>query len=174
MKTMIVYYSLSGNTKKLGDFLATKLSADKTQIEERSKNTNFFTMLRLMYQVLLNKPSKIRSFGANPSQYDLIILGTPVWMTRLSSPVRAFINQEKSHFKKIAFFCTESSSGGNAVFKSMSELCGQQPIATLEMTRSDMVDLNNNQKLSDFIDVCRGRIEECSTGAVDHKPHHMA
>lgn len=159
MKAVIIYYSLSGNTKKLADFLAAKLTADKTNIEEQNKNTNFFTMLRLIYHVLLNKPSQIRSLRVKPSQYDLVILGSPVWMMRLSSPMRALISQEKRNLKKVAFFCTEGSSGGKAVFEIMSKLCEKQPIATLEMTQTDMMELEKNQKLADFIDVCQRQTE---------------
>ena len=158
MKTLIIYYSLSGNTKKLGDFLADKFSADTVLIEEIHNNTSLFTMLRLIFHVLLNKASKIRQLGVEPAQYDLVILGTPVWMMRLSSPMRALINQEKSNFKKVAFFCTENSAGGSAVFEIMSKLCDKNPVATLEMTRADMIDLDNNQKLSSFIDACQGEM----------------
>lgn len=158
MKTLIIYYSLTGNTKKLGDFLAARLSADKTHIEEQHKNTGLFTMLRLVFQVLLNKPSRISHLDLKPAQYDLVILGTPVWMERLSSPMRALINQEKSNLKKVAFFCTEDLAGGSVVFEIMSKLCGKKPIATLEMTQTDMINLDNNQKLFNFIEACQGEI----------------
>lgn len=154
MKTLIIYYSHSGNTKKLGDFIAARLSADKTHIEEQHQNAKLFTMLRLIFQVLLNKPSRISPLDLKPAQYDLVILGTPVWMKRLSSPMRALINQEKSNLKKVAFFCTEHIAGGSAVFEIMSKLSGKKPIATLEMTQNEMINLDNNQKLSEFIDVC--------------------
>lgn len=158
MKTVIVYYSLSGNTKKLGDLLAAKLSADKTRIEEKHKNDSLLTMLRLIFQVLLNKPSQISPLELEPSQYDLVILGTPVWMERLSSPMRALISQEKSNLKNVAFFCTEDSAGGSAVFEVMSKLCGKKPIATLEITQNDINNLDNNQKLSDFINACQSEV----------------
>lgn len=155
MKTLIIYYSLSGNTEKIANILADKLAADKEQVLKQSKRTGFFGVLRSLFQVLLNKPCLIEILEVDPSQYDLVIIGTPVWMMRLPPPIRALIYQQKPKFSKVAFFCTEGSSGGNAVLKSMAKLCEKTPIETLEIRESEIADFEQSRKLTDFLTNCQ-------------------
>jgi flavodoxin len=160
MKILVVYYSRSGNTKKIADALATKLPADKKRVKDYKKRSGTIEMLCTLYQVLLAKPSHIKRLKVDMSQYDLIILGTPVWMMRLASPMRALINSEKYSLKKIAFFCTENSSGGTGVFRSMEELCEKRPIATLEITQADITHFDDSKKLSSFIKICQKAVDK--------------
>ncbi|MGK0250055.1 MAG: flavodoxin [Oleispira sp.] len=160
MKILIIYYSLSGSTKQTADVLAAKLPADKKRVKDQEKRTGIFGMMLTIYQILLAKPSHIQTLKIDISQYDLIILGTPVWMMRLASPMRALINQEKYRLPKVAFFCTESSSGATAVFRTMEELCETTPIATLEITQSDMAHLDDSKKLSDFLNTCQKAVSK--------------
>nr|WP_297346999.1 hypothetical protein [uncultured Glaciecola sp.] len=101
----------------------------------------------------------------NNPQYDLVILDAPVWMMRLASPMRALINQEKYRLKRIAFFCTESTSGGPSVFRSMEELCEKTPIATLEITQADITHFDDSKKLSDFLNICQKAVSKENDGA---------
>ncbi|MCX8199975.1 MAG: hypothetical protein N3G76_00735, partial [Candidatus Micrarchaeota archaeon] len=84
--------------------------------------------------VFLKHISEIESPQKDPLQYDLVIIGTPIWASTMSLPVKAYITKMSGKFKKVAFFCTGGGFGARNVFKDMSYLCAKQAVATLSVS----------------------------------------
>ncbi len=57
-------------------------------------------------EALKESEPPIHSPSKDPSEYDLVILGTPVWAGKMSSPLRSYIKTTAGKFKTVAFFCT--------------------------------------------------------------------
>ncbi len=131
MKTLVVYYSRTGTTRKVAEIIKEKLRGD---IEEITAEANFFGLLGYMrcgFQAFYKKMPKIRAVGFDLGSYDFVVIGTPVWAGNMSSPIRTFLAQQKENFKQVAFFCTHSSTGCGNTFNDMSALVGKEPIARL-------------------------------------------
>lgn len=60
MKTLVIYYSLSGNTQKVAEAIASKLKADINRLEDSGNRKGPLGMLLTIYQALFSRPSKIR------------------------------------------------------------------------------------------------------------------
>jgi hypothetical protein len=73
----------------------------------------------------------IREPGKNPADYDLVVVGTPVWSSSVSAPVRTYLSQMGSSVSNVAFFLTHGGTGENRVLRQMEELCGTAPLAVL-------------------------------------------
>lgn len=155
MKTLVIYYSLTGNTQKIAQAIANALEADINRIEDRRSRTGLLGMVRTVYQVLFSRPAKIRIPYTDPYQYDLLILGAPVWIMKLAPPMRSYILKEKPRCKQVAFFSTEGSSGAANAFKAMERLCAKKPIATLEVTEADIKSGKYHEKTKAFTNSCR-------------------
>ena len=155
MKTLIIYYSLTGNTRQIAEALASKLEADCARIQDRNVRSGVLGTLRTAYESLFARPAKINYISADPAQYELLILGAPVWMMRLAPPLRSYILKEKNRFNKVAFFCTEGSSGGSGVFKTMENLCAKHPVATLEVSEADIKSGEYKEKVERFANICK-------------------
>jgi flavodoxin len=155
MKALVIYYSLSGNTQKVAEGIANTLKADINRLEDRQSRTGLFGMLRTMYQVLFSRPSKIRFARTDPYQYDLLVLGAPVWIMKLAPPMRSYIIKEKDRFNQVAFFCTEGASGALNAFKAMESLSTKKPVATLEITEGDIKSGQYHEKTHTFTDGCQ-------------------
>ncbi|HCO98308.1 MAG TPA: hypothetical protein DIT29_06260 [Pseudothermotoga sp.] len=69
----------------------------------------------------------------DPGDYELVIIGTPIWAGRMSSPVRAYLLRFHGCFGKVAFFATSALGGHEKVFDEMAEIAGK-PLAILEIT----------------------------------------
>lgn len=52
------------------------------------------------------RPSAIAAPKHDPSFYDLVVIGSPVWAWLVSSPVRAYLTAMKPWLPDVAFFCT--------------------------------------------------------------------
>jgi flavodoxin len=155
VKTLVIYYSLSGNTQKVAEAIAKTFKADINQLEDRQNRTGLLGMLLTIYQVLFSQPGKIRFASTDPSEYDLVILGAPVWIMKLAPPMRSYILKEKDRFNQVAFFCTEGASGALNAFKAMESLSAKKPVATLEVTEGDIKSGQYLEKTHTFVNSCQ-------------------
>lgn len=138
MKTLVIYYSRTGNTKQVAEVIGADLEADIVRIEDVADRTGALGYLRSGLDALLGRSGSIRPTETDPAGYDLVIIGSPVWSGRLATPVRTYIADNNTALKYVAFFCTEGAYGGPRVFKTMQDLAGHHPIATLEVTGANL------------------------------------
>ena len=92
-KTLVVYYSKSGNTKKIAELIKEKTNADIYEIElYGSYYGGFVKTLVSAYRQIKNKEyPKIKNKWPNLTPYDLIFVGSPVWGYTVSPPVLSFL-----------------------------------------------------------------------------------
>jgi flavodoxin len=132
MKPLIIFYSRSGNTKKLAEAMAQALACDIEELADTQKRSGLFGWLRSGRQAMKEVLTTLQPFKKDLSQYDLVIVGGPVWAGRMSVPVRTFISQNKDKFKDVAFFFTAGGKdNAPKIFPAMEQLCGKRPRATL-------------------------------------------
>ena len=150
MKILLTYFSHTGNTQKIAKAIAAKYDADIEQIKETDDRVGVSGYLAAGRDALFKRHGSIQSAHKDPAQYDLTILGTPIWAWSVSPPVRTYINEHKSSFNQVAFFCTEGGSGGKRAFQQMADLIGKQPVATLEITEPELKAGTDLEKLGKF------------------------
>ena len=150
MATLITYFSQTGNTKRIAEAIAELRRADIEQIEETRTRKGFFGYLAAGRDAWRKRASEIRSAKIDPDTYDLVVAGTPVWAWNLTPPVRSYLAKHGERMKRVAFFCTQGSSGAEGVFKQMAELCGKRPIATLAVTEGELKRADYAAKVRSF------------------------
>jgi len=126
MKTLVVFYSLGGNTEFVAEILAKKLQADIVKLEtvKPFPNEGFKKyVIGGMTTVFKMKP-KLANRGLDLAAYDNIVLGTPVWAGSYASPLHTFIRRNENKGKKIAIFLC---SGGDDVEKCFAKLKNELP-----------------------------------------------
>jgi len=74
--------------------------------------------------VAMKRKPRLLPFDKNPADYDLIIIGTPVWNSTMAPPVRSFLDNCSSAVKRAALFCCYSG-GVSKTFAEMKELLGK-------------------------------------------------
>jgi len=84
--------------------------------------------------------------------YDLVIIGTPVWFYTMSTPARTLVTENKEKIKNIAFFCTMGSSGDDTTFKNLEELIGLKAKAQLTATTIEVMKDSFQAKANKFIE----------------------
>lgn len=151
-RILVVYYSLSGRTRRVAESIASALGADVEEIVDTADRTGLMGYVRSLTEGLLGMPSTIRPPVGNPAAYDLVIVGTPVWAWSVSSPVREYLNWMGGTPKRVGFFVTEAGAGGERVFRQMEELCGKPPLRTLELTERDQSDGGAAAKIEAFVE----------------------
>jgi menaquinone-dependent protoporphyrinogen IX oxidase len=138
MRALVVYYSRTGNTRRLGRWIAAGLDATAEEIGDRVDRRGLIGYLRSGNQALFNRKTDILPVAHDPNEYELVVIGTPVWRMSLSSPVRTYLHQFGRRLRHVAFFCTMDRFGSQRVFRQMQQVCGSAPVATLACTTKQL------------------------------------
>ena len=114
MKSEIIYYSYSGNTKKvaecLKEYLSTQGNVDVIALQVLDESDSFLSQ---SFRALRHLRGSIAKTQNDLSAYNLICIGTPVWAFGPSPAVNAYLDAcsglEK---KKVVLFTTYGSGAG--------------------------------------------------------------
>lgn len=107
------------------------LSADVERIKEVAPRGGPFAFPAAVAASLLKRASPIQPSTRNVADYDVVILGCPVWASNMATPMRSYILRENSGIRQVGLVCTLGGSGGRATVAGMAALCGRTPIADL-------------------------------------------
>ena len=118
LKTIIVYYSLTGNTKFVAEKIAQELDADLCEITDKNFKTGRMLYIKGGMAAMREKLSDIK-VEKSIEYYDLVIVGSPVWAGKIAPPVRTFLVNNNFSDKQLAFFV---SIGGDKPQKTFENL----------------------------------------------------
>ena len=110
-KILCVYYSRTGKTETLMQDIAKELGCEAVKLEDGINRSGLAGWLYSGMQAMSRKVSPVnKPETALPlSEYDLVILGTPVWAGRCSAPMRSFLLQFGEELKRVAYVITRAS-----------------------------------------------------------------
>ena len=154
-KTLVVYYSLTGHTRQIAEAIAAKHDADLEFIKDTFNRDKGLGRPRSAIEGLLGLCSRIAPPKHDPSEYDLVVVGTPVWAARLSSPVRTYLRQQCASLKRVAFFCTQGGIGGRWALQNMATVSCQWPIARMIISESHLNTPVAEEKIAQFVSEIR-------------------
>jgi flavodoxin len=152
MKTLTIYYSRSGNTKKLAEAISKSVGGDLEEITEPHGRGGPLGWLRSGREASGDMMSVINPPKNDPASYDLVIVGTPIWAGKMSSPVRAYLTKVAGKTKRIAYFATIlAGSDDSATYAGMEKITGH-PEATLSIPVNELKGLAYLDKVNKFVE----------------------
>ncbi|HNV93849.1 MAG: flavodoxin [Candidatus Methanofastidiosum methylothiophilum] len=149
MKTLVVYYSRSGNTKKIAEEISKNLKCENEEIIDSKNRKGALGWIIAAIDAHSKKLTTIKGTTKDPAKYDLVVIGTPIWAALMAPAVRVYINENKGKFKNVAFFCTYGGSGDAKAFGEMEDYIGITPISKLTITTKELK-ANYETKLKNF------------------------
>lgn len=150
MKTLVVYYSRTGNTKIIGQEIAKALNAESLEVIDLKKRSGALGWIKCGRDGQKRNLTKIQPIQKNLEEYGRIIIGTPVWSWNMSAPIRTFLKEKSIINKKVNFFCTEGSSSGKT-FQELGSLVPDSVVGEkLEITSKDMKSGLYRDKIMEF------------------------
>jgi len=160
MEKLVVFYSLEGNTKFIAQNLAQGIEADILELkpEKEIPKTEPLKHFWGGKQVVMRETPKLKKYDINLADYDILIIGTPVWSFNFSSPIRTFLKENKIKNKKIILFCTNEGMKGKTFENLKKELLGNEIIAEIEFQSVLKKPKENLKKLEDFIKEIKDKI----------------
>lgn len=171
-RTLIIFYSRSETTAEFAGRLADELDADFERVYEESARSRrgIAGFVRSILDALFGRPARLQPMKRRPLQYDLIVVGTPVWAGRASTPITTWLAAHHHELQNVAFFCTMGGSGSERAFAQMQGLAQRAPIATCAVSARDVECGDAREKLARFAvtihDRLTGQAGRAATGAV--------
>lgn len=114
MKRAVVYFSLTENTKEAAEFVARQIHADifrLTPVSDRKKSKAEQFLIGGM-RATFSKGEAINPLPVDITEYDEIIIGTPIWSSKGVPAINTFLNDAAVR-EKICGVLTSSSDGDN-------------------------------------------------------------
>lgn len=153
MKKAVVFYSLSGNTQAAAKEIAEGIGADLIELKlvkpfptEKSKQLALGGM-----QAMFGMKPAIQELSKNIKEYDVLILGTPIWAGTIAAPVHSFLNKYQVLDKIVAVF---TFSGGGDNKRCIAKLSKRLPRLKVEVAlvnRDSDLAIHNADKIHHFI-----------------------
>ncbi len=151
MKTLVVYYSRTGNTKMIAESISGSLDCDIEEIRDTEKRSGVIGYLKSGYEASRSKVSVIEDPKYDLSQYELLIIGTPVWAGKMSVPVRAYLQQNIDKIPLLACFCTCGKSGIEGTINGIAKYTTITPMAEFGLNSSEIKSESYNSVVEKFV-----------------------
>ena len=120
MKSLIVYYSLTGKTKLVAKAIAEVLNARLLEIaEKKTRRLGPFIYLVGGFGAITNRGSKINPVDVEMRQYERIFVGSPIWASRPVPAVNSFVYQTNFQGRDVVPFF---SMGGDSSEKALANI----------------------------------------------------
>lgn len=131
-KALVVYFSASGNTETVANYIAEAANADLFELIPETPYTSADLNWtdqnsRVVYEHDHPEARVIpltQSTVPNFSEYDIVFIGYPIWWGIAAWPTDSFIRANDFTGKTVIPFCTSSSSGLGESGKLLEEMAG--------------------------------------------------
>jgi len=132
-RSLIVYFSRTGNTQRIVDHIVERVRCDAVEIETRDPYPeDYETLVDLVRQQARDGYLPPLATQLNLTGYDRVFVGSPIWGNRLSRPVHSFLDSHNLSGKVVAPFVTyEVSSRGGEAPDQLRELCRNSDLREL-------------------------------------------
>jgi flavodoxin len=113
LKSLVVYYSKSGDAQWVAQTIAAEIGADVEEVVE--KRLGMLRFKRGFCAGWRGKETEILPATRSPDVYDLIIVGTPVWKSKPTPAVMTYLKKNNLAGKNVALFFTQENKKPQAI-----------------------------------------------------------
>lgn len=131
-KTLVVYYSASGNTEAVAGYIAQAANADTLELvpvepysdEDLDWTTDGSRVNQEHDDESLRNIELVETTAPDWDSYDTVFIGYPIWWGIAAWPVNGFIEANDFTGKTVIPFCTSASSGLGESGELLAEAAG--------------------------------------------------
>lgn len=157
---LILYHSLTGNTKACCEALQKALNADIIEIHDLVDRSGRWGFFKTAIGSLLGMHTKIEPENPDLSSYPNIILASPIWTGKLSMAIRTLIDKNTFEGKKVVIFTTTNAyekekyieKSKNLVREKGGDVVGYFQVAVQEEMNGEKVDKTKEQFVNEALE----------------------
>lgn len=148
-KKLLIYYSYTGHTRIIAKKIEEAIDCDIVEIKPKNAYTKD-------YQYVVDNTEnptreefimpEIEPIDIEISNYNVIIVGTPVWWYQMAAPIRSFLSKNNLSGKIIIPFATNAGWLGHT-FKEFADICTNSKVEN-ELSIKFSTDYNENKLIT--------------------------
>ena len=137
MKSLVVYYSLTGNNDALAQKISERLGCDVVRIHTAKNRTKLSAFL----DVIFKRNPKLQEYSIRFSDYDQLIFIAPVWAGKVATPMLTFFENEKRNIRRYSFItlCGGVAGQKQKIAEYLTSTLQQKPVTVEELWVSDLL-----------------------------------
>lgn len=141
-RSLVVFYSQSGNTEKVANIIQKKTGADIERIETVDPYSGDMGAIAgaFMGERRDGRVRDLKPMKAKIADYDTLYVGYPVWAGTFAGPIHSLIKSNDFKGKVIIPFCTFGSGGNTSVAELKAALPGAKVVSSWYGVRAARVD----------------------------------
>lgn len=123
MKAIVIYYSLTGGTERVARSIHKIVNADLYPLELVVKPCvkGYLRLFVIAKQVYFKERPKLANGQINLEDYDIVFIGSPIWMGTLAPAMRSFLTIARLNEKMVIPFCTYEA-GSERYFEDLHKI----------------------------------------------------
>ncbi|MDD5934746.1 MAG: flavodoxin [Clostridiales bacterium] len=123
MKSIILYYSRSGNTKKVALKIKERFGADMLFVEPRNAYGNYASaLIRFGKEKMQKEIPEVAIEPADLAEYEAVFIGFPVWGGVMPDFMKEYLKRCNLVGKIVIPFVTAGTNGKASVLRGMKQL----------------------------------------------------
>lgn len=125
MKTLIAYFSYTGNTRTVARHVESLTGGTLYEITPETTYSADYDTTEMQGRRETAEGTCPPLAGPSPdlALYDTILVATPNWFNTMAPPVATFLSENDFSHKKVAVICTNGGGGLGHVLADVSSLC---------------------------------------------------
>ena len=159
MNTIIVYYSLEGNTDYAARQIAGALGADVLRLNPKKAypSSGFRKFFWGGKSAVMAETPELEPYAFDGAAYERVILGFPVWAGNVTPPIRTFLRENDLRGKRVAAFACQSGAGAPKALARLRECLGMDALEAelILIDPKTKPSEDNARKLRAFCDALR-------------------
>lgn len=132
MRTVIVYYSMSGNTAYVAQKMSEEIPADLVELVPKKAypSTGIRKFIWGGKSAMMGDAPALMPYSIDLAAYDRVVFGTPVWASSFAPPLRSFIaaHAKELEDKRIAAFACSAGGDAGKCLSKLRDVLGREKL----------------------------------------------
>lgn len=133
LKSLVVYYTRTGNARFVAETIAAEIGSDVEEVIDMKKRSGVLGYLSGGKDARQGKETQIAPSTKSPADYDLIIVGTPIWAARPTPAVTTYLKKNNLSGKKVTVFFTQGGKKPQGIEQIKALMPNSEYIAELTL-----------------------------------------
>jgi flavodoxin len=138
MKTLIVYYTNTGNTEKVANQIQKQTDGVIEKIEDNINRRGIIGFLKSGFQAARKSIVSINEPTYNPSDFDQIIIVSSIWNGTINSPMRTYLQKYKKEIGSYKLILVRGGIEIEPVVSEVTSILGKSPIKVLGIKNKEI------------------------------------
>lgn len=130
VKILVVYYSHSGNTRTIANYIHEAAGGDIVKIETVNPYPDNYDehLAQARKEVAENYLPPLKTTVENIADYDVVFVGYPIWVETAAPPIASFLASHDLKGKTVVPFCTSGTSSAAASYRLVGSYCPESTV----------------------------------------------